>query len=134
PRDLHLLLIADDDRLVPSRPDLISPPMEAADLPRDVGAHVPHESGELEGVVDVEQEMEVVRREGVTTAADFVETLGSAEDAHDDLVERPAGPKEEAALEGPAGDLDQGAAVGDEAKLSAHAPIRRKMTPKTCSP
>jgi len=54
--------------------------------------------------------------------------------ADDDLVEVPAGPKEEAALEGPAGDLDQGTAFGDEAKGSAHTRIRRKTTPESCSP
>jgi hypothetical protein len=37
-------------------------------------------------------------------------------------------------VEGAGGDLDQGAVVRDEAKSSAHAPIRRKMGSEICSP
>jgi hypothetical protein len=44
-----------------------------------------------------------------------VETLGASEDADDDLVELRTGPEEEAAVKGPAGDLDKGAAFGDVA-------------------
>jgi hypothetical protein len=94
--------------------------VEPADLARDVGVHVAYESSELEGVVDIDQAMVMVRQEDVATTADLVEALGPAEDADEDLVEHPAGPEEETALEGPAGDLDQGAAVGDKAKVSAH--------------
>ena len=93
-----------------------------------------HTARELARIVDVEQKVIVVGSEHVATEADSVETLSPAQDTGDDLVEVPAGPEEEAALEGPAGDLDQGTAVGDEAKGSAHALIRRKMTPETCSP
>jgi hypothetical protein len=58
----------------------------------------------------------VVRREEqIATDSDAVEALGPSEDAHDDLVERPAGPEEVAAVEGAAGHLDQGTAVWDEA-------------------
>jgi hypothetical protein len=46
--------------------------------------------------------------------------LGPAEDAHDDVVEHRAGSKEETAVEGPAGDLDEGTAFGDVAESSAH--------------
>jgi hypothetical protein len=89
---------------------------------------------ELAGIVDIEQEVVVVRGAHVATATEFVETLGPPEDADDDLVEVPARPEEETALEGPAGDLDQGTRLRDVTELSCHAPIRRKTTPKTCSP
>src|SRR5882672_8673073 len=80
-----------------------------------------HTARELVGVLDVEEEMQVVRREDVATTTDFVQALGPSEDADDDLVELAAGPKEETAVDGAAGDLDQGTAVWDEAESSAHA-------------
>jgi hypothetical protein len=70
-----------------------------------------HESSELTGIVDVEQEMVVIGAKHIAAATDFVEALGPSQDTDDDLVERPAGPEEETAVEGPAGDLDQGTAV-----------------------
>jgi len=56
-------------------------------------------------------------RGGEHVAADshLVTALGPSQDADDDLVELPAGPKEETAVDGTAGDLDQGTAVWDEA-------------------
>jgi hypothetical protein len=62
----------------------------------------------------------VIRREHVAAATDFVEALGSSQDADDDLVERPAGPEEVTAVESPAGDLDQGTAVRYVAQSSSH--------------
>jgi hypothetical protein len=64
----------------------------------------------------------MIRREHVAAATDFVEALGPSQDADDDLVERPAGPEEVTAVEGPAGDLDQGAAFGDVTESSSHTP------------
>jgi hypothetical protein len=40
-----------------------------------------------------------------------VEPAGSGEDSDEDLVEPGAGPEEEQAVDGPAGDLDQAAAA-----------------------
>jgi len=65
-------------------------------------------------------------------AAERVHPLGPGQDAEDDLVERQAGAKEETAVEGPAGDLDQGTAFGDVAESSAHALIRRKNGLQSC--
>jgi hypothetical protein len=56
--------------------------------------------------------------------ADRVALLGSSEHSKDELVELSAGPEQEAALEGSAGDLDQGTAVWDEAESSAHTPYK----------
>jgi hypothetical protein len=64
-----------------------------------------HESRELPGVVHVEEDVVVVGGEHVAAATDFVETLGPSQDAHDDLVARPAGPKEETAVQGPSPNL-----------------------------
>jgi len=62
--------------------------------------HVAHEPGQLAGIVDVEQEVVVIRREHVAATTDFVETLGPSQDADDDLVERrPASPALETELE-----------------------------------
>ena len=65
----------------------------------------------------------MVPREHVTAATDLVEALGPSQDADDDLVERPAGPKEETAVDRSAGDLDQGTAFGDVAESSAHTGV-----------
>jgi hypothetical protein len=108
--------------------------MQAADFPGEVRSHVAHESGELAGVVDVEEEVVVRGGEHVPADADVVESLGPSQDADDDLVELPAGPKEETAVEGPAGDLDQGTAVWDEAKSSAHPHNKRKTGHETYWP
>jgi hypothetical protein len=56
----------------------------------------------------------------------------AALDTCDDVVEHRAGPKEETAVEGPAGDLDEGTAFGDVAESSAHAYIRRKNSVLSC--
>ena len=93
-----------------------------------------HETGELADIVDVEQEVVVIGREHVAAATDFIEALGSSQDADDDLVERPAGPEEVTAVKGPAGDLDQGTAVRNVAESSSHAQIRRKNGPQSSSP
>jgi hypothetical protein len=119
-RDLGIFLSADDDGLVSPRPDLVLPFMETTDLSGDVGGHISHESREPVGGIDVEQKVEVIRGEHVPADAHLVQTLGSPEDADDDLVEHGGRPKEETALEGPAGDLDQGAIVGNEAEGAAH--------------
>ncbi len=42
-----------------------------------------HETGELADIVDVEQEVIVIRRERVAAATDFVEALGPSQDADD---------------------------------------------------
>jgi hypothetical protein len=53
---------------------------------------------------------------------DRIEPLGPAEDARGDVVDLRAGPEQQAALQGPAGDLDQGASFGDVAEFSSHTP------------
>jgi hypothetical protein len=53
---------------------------------------------------------------------DRIEPLGPAEDACGDVVELRAGPEQQAPVQGPAGDLDQSASIGDVAEFSSHTP------------
>jgi hypothetical protein len=119
--DLGSGLVADHDRLVPPGPDLVPPADPAPELAGEVGAQVAHEVGELAGVVDVQLQVKVVGGKGERAEADRVHPLGAGQDADDDVVELRAGAKEEAAVDRPAGDLDQGTAFGDVAESSAHA-------------
>jgi hypothetical protein len=50
--------------------------------------------------------------------AKTLQPLGSPQDSNDDLVELRAGTEEMAALDGAAGDLDEGLAFGDESESS----------------
>ena len=108
--------------------------MDPAGLTSEVGIKVAHEAGKLADVVDVEQKVKMIREEGKTAAADFVKTLGASEHADDDVVELRAGPEKETAVDGPAGDLDQGPAFGYVTESSSHAQIRRKIDPESSSP
>ena len=116
---------ADHDGLVSPGPDLLPPTDQAADLARQVGVDVPHELRELERVADVQNQVEVIAQEAITTDAYRVLPLGPAQDTDDDVLDLLARAKEETALEGSADDLDEGAAFGDIAG-SSHGQIRRK--------
>jgi hypothetical protein len=76
----------------------------------------------------------VIGEEGESTAADFVKPLSASKDADDDVVELRTGPEKETAVDGSAGDLDQGPAFGDVTESSSHAQIRRKITHESSSP
>jgi hypothetical protein len=78
--------------------------------------------------------VEVVGGPDVATDTDIIEALGSAQDANNHLGEIPAGPKKETTMDGTASHLDQGTAVWNEAKGSAHTGIGRKIDPETFSP
>jgi hypothetical protein len=67
------------------------------------------ESWDRSGVVDLQDEVEVVRGKEEGDDAHRVAALGPGEGSQDDGIEGGPGPKEEAALERPAGYLDQGA-------------------------
>ncbi len=58
--------------------------------------------------------MEVVRDEGIRTDTDRVLLLGPSQDADDGVVDGRVRAKEETALDGSAGDLDEGTAFSDE--------------------
>jgi hypothetical protein len=119
---LGLVLGADQDRLVSPSEDLLPPAGEPADLPGELGVEVPHESGELPGVVNLQDQVEVIGQEREGADPHRVERLCPGERPEDDRVEHRSWAEQEAAVERPAGHLDQGAVVWDEAESSAHAP------------
>ena len=59
------------------------------------------------GVVDLEEQVVMVPKEDVPTDPDRKESLGTAEDAEDDLVEIARGREQEASLYGAASDLNE---------------------------
>jgi hypothetical protein len=122
PRGLHLLLVADRDRLVAPLPDLARPAGEPADLARQVGVEVADEAREPFGILREEDHVVMRRHRDESHEVDRIEPLGPAEDAGGDVVELRAGPEERASMQGPARHLDQGASVGDVAKFSSHIP------------
>ena len=63
----------------------------------------------------------MIAKEGVAGDTDAVELLGAAQDAEHDLVERVARSEEEAAVDGPGGDFDEGLLAWDKAQWSRHA-------------
>ena len=122
PRGLRLLLAADHDRLVAPLPDLARPAGEPAHLPRQVGIEIADELREPFRILHPEDAVVVVRNRDEGHEVDRIEPLGPAEDAGGDVIELQAGPEQQASMQGPAGDLDQGASVGEVAKFSSHTP------------
>ena len=121
-RDLRFLLVADHDPLVAPLPDLPRPAGEPAHLPRQVRVEVADESRESLRVLHPDDHVVMVGQQDEGHEVDRIEPLGPAEDAGGDVVELRAGPEQQASLQGPAGDLDQGAVIGDEAKFASHIP------------
>jgi hypothetical protein len=76
---------------------------------------------ELAGVPDPEEEMHVRRQKAKAHDFKGIAGLGASEDAEDDVVELLGRTQEEASLDGAAGDLDEGPAVGHVAKMATHA-------------
>jgi hypothetical protein len=60
--DLGRFFVADQDGLIAARPDAMRPVEESCYLAGEVGVYVLHETSELVGVVDGEQEVEVLDR------------------------------------------------------------------------
>ena len=73
--------------------------------------------------------MVVAGGKGEGDEADRVELLGTAKGPQDDVVELLRGSEQEAAVDGPCGDLDETAPLGwHETELSTHAPLKRRKT------
>jgi hypothetical protein len=119
--DLSRLLFADRDGLIASAPDCTLSVVEPVDLQSEIGVHVPHEVGELLGIVDRQEEMEVRGHEDCGMDTDRNLCLGLAQDASDDFVQRRARPEEELGLESPDRHLYERAPIGYKAHTSGHA-------------
>ena len=63
----------------------------------------------------------LVRREDIADDLDRVLALGASEDAEDDVVELRGRAQQQTPLDGPAGDLDEGTSLWDEAQMATHA-------------
>lgn len=108
-RNLRLLLAADQDRLVAPLPDLARPAGEPGHLPRQIRVEVAGEFGQPLRALHEEEGVVMIRDRLEGHELDRIEPLGPAEDARGDVVELRAGPEQQAPVQGPAGDLDQGA-------------------------
>jgi len=123
--DLGSIFVGHQDRVVSPRPESLAPVGEATGLAGEIGVQVAHEPGELLGVIDGEKQMEVVGKKGEGANSDGVETLRASQDADDEGVELGRRAEKEAPVEGPAGDLHERTALGNEAQ-SSHSWYRRK--------
>src|SRR6185295_13742695 len=122
---LGSVFMGHQDRVVSPRPEFLAPVGEATGLAGEIGVQVAHEPGELLGVIDGEKQMEVVGKKGEGANSDGVETLRASQDADDEGVELGRWAEKEASVEGPAGDLHERTALGNEAQ-SSHSWYRRK--------
>jgi hypothetical protein len=98
PRNLRLLLLADQDRLVAPLPDLPGPAGEPAHLARQVRVEVADEPREPFRVLHSEDEVVMGRHLHEGHEVDRIEPLGPAEDAGGDVVELRARPEQRASL------------------------------------
>jgi hypothetical protein len=110
--DLGCLFLADGNGLIPTAPELLSPMDQPAGFAGQVGIEMAHKKRQIVGGLHLKEEMEVVARKGESTDTYGVELLRPAESAEDNLIELIAGGEEKAALDGPAGDLDEAAPLG----------------------
>jgi hypothetical protein len=117
---LCAFLLTDHDGLVAARPDFIGPSCQAGDLVGEVGGEVAYKVGELLSVVDPEEEVKVIVQCHEAAYPDFVEALGAAEDAEEEVIELLAGTEKESRLDGAVCDLHEGASLRDEADAPGH--------------
>jgi hypothetical protein len=80
-----------------------------------------HEFGELLGVINGQQEVEMGGQEDRRMAADRGLSLGSSQDSSDDFVQGRARPQQELGLESPNRHLYKRAPIGYKAHTSGHA-------------
>ena len=79
-----------------------------------------HTARELARAFGDGENVKMTGKHGKRDKGEVVAPLGAAEDAEQAVVEDGAGLEQEASLDGPAGDGDEGVRVGDEAKFSGH--------------
>ena len=110
--DLRSLFLGDDGHVVAALEDVALPAGQAVDLAGELGLDVAHEAGDLLGVLNHSEDVEVRRERGDGTEGKVVVSLASSEDAEDEVVERRARAEEEASLDGAAGDEDESSRGG----------------------
>jgi hypothetical protein len=86
--DLRSLFLGDDGHVVAALEDVSLPAGQAVDLAGELGLDVAHEAGDLLGVLDYGEDVEVRRQRGDGTEGEVVVSLTSSEDAEDEVVER----------------------------------------------
>ena len=107
PGYLGLFLVGDDDRLEAPAPELLPPAREAAGLPGEIRVEVVHELGELLGVGDGDEKVVVIGQKDGRVNRKACQPRGAGEDAPDDVIQARRRAQEQAALDGPTGDLDK---------------------------
>jgi hypothetical protein len=118
--DLSSLLFSDDGHVVVAREDGSLPAGEAVDLAGELGLEIAHEARDLPGILDHGEEVKMRRKCGDSTKGEVMVSLASTEGTEDDVVERRPGPKKESALDGAAGDEDEGTGFGEVSEFSGH--------------
>jgi hypothetical protein len=118
--DLGFLFVGDDGHLIAPLEDGPSPAGQAIDLPGQLGLEIPHEAGELLGVVGGQEQVVVAGHRGHSMNPHAMASLSPAEDAEEDVVETGSGAQEVASLEGAVGDGEEGPVLGYVAKFSCH--------------
>lgn len=119
PADLCVLLAADGNGLVTALQQRPTPAMEPPGLLREIGVDVAAKAGELASVLGRHQGVPMVTEADEGVDIDIADRGGPGEDADEDLAQPRRGPEQEAALDGPRGDLDEWP-VREEAEAAAH--------------
>ncbi len=118
--DLGLLLVRDENRLVPASPELLAPSDLSTDLAGEVRVEMVHERGKSIRTLDRQQEMEVIREEAVGVELDREEASRTRQGATDEIGDQGSRPQEESPLYRAARHFDQRAGW-DEANSATHA-------------
>jgi hypothetical protein len=91
--DLSGILVADQNVLVSTVPEGASPLVKTPRFLGEVALEVGHELGHLQSRIHGQEKMVVIRQHDAGVQRDSVESLGSAEDPDQQLVEPLAGPQ-----------------------------------------
>jgi hypothetical protein len=113
--DLGRLFVGDGRHVVAALEDRSSPAGQPVDLAGQLGLEVSHEAGDFLGVVDDQQEVEVIGQHRDGRDVHLVLPLGPPQNAQEDIVERGSGTLEVAPLAGAVGNGDEGAGLRDVA-------------------
>jgi hypothetical protein len=107
-----------DATVVAAREDGSLPVGEAVDLASELGLEVAHEAGDLPSILGHGEKVNMRGERSDSAKGEVMVSLTSAEGAEDDVVERRPGPEKESALDGAAGDEDEGTGFGEVSEFS----------------